>query len=63
MASKLTVKPYETAKPAAPAAPEDRAVYRLGGRGWAVGVNWKLARALALALLVWALIVAVLLSL
>jgi hypothetical protein len=63
MASKLTVKPYEAAKPADPprAAAPDRAVYRLGGQ-WAVGVNWKLVRALGLAALVWVMIAAVLLS-
>ena len=66
MASKLGIKPYEPAKPAEPAATARaapaRRVYRLGGQ-WAVGVNWKLVRALGLALLVWALIAAVLLSL
>ncbi len=63
MASKLSIKPYERGKPAAaaPDARADRRLYRLVGP-WALAVNWKLARALGLAALAWALIVAVVLS-
>ncbi|MBI3516157.1 MAG: hypothetical protein HY060_19160 [Proteobacteria bacterium] len=63
MASKLGIKHHEraTSTPAADAARGGRRLYRLGGN-WAVGVNWKLVRALGLAALAWALILAVVLS-
>ena len=63
MTSKLRAQNHvgPPAPPAAPPADRARRIYRLSPR-WAVAVNWKLLSALALALLVWALIVAVLLA-
>ncbi len=66
MTSKLSANPYAgAAKPVEPAAGPagaGRRLHRLG-RHWAIAVNWKLLGAVGLALLVWALIVAVVLSL
>jgi len=64
MNDKLLLKGYG---PAAKPAPRKRAaagrlIIRLG-RHWALAVNWKLVSAVGLALLVWALIVAVTASL
>jgi len=58
--AKLDPAVVPPARPAAGAA--GRRVFRLG-RHWAVAVNWKLTSAVGLALLVWALIVAVAVSL
>jgi len=64
MNDKLLLKGYgPAAKPARrPRAAGGRAIVRLG-RHWALAVNWKLVSAVGLALLVWALIVAVAASL
>ena len=67
MASKLGIKDDVASSPGAatasapPRAPAPRRVYRLSAR-WAIAVNWKLASALGLALLVWAFILALLLA-
>jgi hypothetical protein len=64
MNDKLLLKGYgPAAKPAPrPRAAAGRFIIRLG-RHWALAVNWKLVGAVGLALLVWALIVAVTASL
>ncbi|MEJ0071266.1 MAG: hypothetical protein WDO24_23780 [Pseudomonadota bacterium] len=63
MNDKLLLKDYRPLAEPAPREPAAgaRRVIRLG-RHWAVAVNWKIVSALGLAVLVWALIVAVLAS-
>jgi len=64
MSDKLRLKDYlGFAKPASTGTRSDagRRIVRVG-RHWAIAVNWKIVGAIGLALLLWALIVAVLAS-